>query len=156
MQAEREGERGDSRVRARDNDKGRFIMKEFKCSYLGYKDSWKHVAHTEDLLLDVVALHLREVHNMNELPPEMLAKIKNSFTTPSSRDAAAAADLILREYNCDMEPECTWRYIAQTEDLIAEGAAAHAREKHGMHEFSEEQAVKVKKATHPYKKKKAA
>jgi predicted small metal-binding protein len=66
---------------------------------------------------------------------------------------AAAADLVLQEYNCDHDPECTWRYIAQTEDLIVEGAPAHARDKHRIGEFTHAMAEKVKK-THPHGEKK--
>jgi predicted small metal-binding protein len=65
-------------------------------------------------------------------------------------DAAAAADLVLKEYNCDMDPECTWRYIAQTEELIADGVALHAREAHGVKEFTPEMIAKVKKSTHEW------
>jgi predicted small metal-binding protein len=131
-------------------------MKEFKCSSIGLKDNWKHIARTEDLLLDTVALHLREVHEMKSLSQEMLGKIRNAFTTPTAKDAAAAADLVLQEYNCDHDPACTWRYIAQTEDMIVEGAAAHARDKHGVGKFTHEMAQKVKKNVHPHKEKKNA
>ena len=131
-------------------------MKEFKCSSLGYDDKWSHIAHTDDLLLDTVAIHLHEVHGVSELSPEMLAKIRKAFTTPTPQDAAAVADLVLREYNCDRDPSCTWRYIAQTEDLVVEAAAVHAREKHGVGSFTDEMAKDVKKKTHPYDKKKEA
>jgi predicted small metal-binding protein len=131
-------------------------MKEFKCTYLGLTDRWKHIARTDDLLLDTVALHLHEVHGMNELSPEMLAKIRNAFTTPTALDAAATADLVLQEYNCDHDPGCTWSCIAQTEDLIVEGAEVHARDKHGIREFTPEMAEKVKKTIHPHREKKNA
>jgi predicted small metal-binding protein len=131
-------------------------MKQFKCSYLGLTDRWKHVERTDDLLLDTVALHLRDVHGMTSLSQEMLGKIRKSFTSPSTAEAAAAADLVLREYNCDRDPACTWRYLAQTEDLILEGTEAHLREKHGVKELTPEMAEKVKKAIHPHKEKKHA
>jgi len=131
-------------------------MKEFKCSSLGLNDRWKHIARTDDLLLDIVALHLREVHEMNELSPAMLTKIRNAFTPPTAQDAAEAADIVLREYNCDRDPACTWRYMAQTEDLIVEGAEAHAREKHGVKKFTREMTEKVKKAVHPHRENKNA
>lgn len=132
-------------------------MREFKCSSLGYDCSWKHIA-TEELLADMAALHLRDVHGVQALDSEMVGKIKNLFTYPTEADAAAAADLVMREYNCDMGPECTWRYIAMSEDLISEAAAAHARQEHGIKEVTDEMLDKVKGSTHEWSgdKKKAA
>ena len=126
-------------------------MREFRCESLGNKCSWKHIARTEELLADVVAVHLREVHGVKEVEPDMLGKIKNLFLYPSAVDAAEAADLVLKEYNCKMEPACTWRYIAMTEELIADGAAVHAREAHGIKEFTPEMIAKVKKSAHEWK-----
>jgi predicted small metal-binding protein len=108
-------------------------MKEFKCSSLGYNDGWKYAANTDDLLLDTVALHLH-----------------------SPADAAAVADLIMKEYNCDRDPACTWRYFAQNEDVIVAGARAHAREVHGVGEFTETMTKKVKKNIRPFKGKQKA
>jgi predicted small metal-binding protein len=125
-------------------------MREFRCENLGNKCAWKHIARTEELLADMVAIHLRDVHGVKEVGPDMLGKIKNLFVTPTAVDAAAAADLVLKEYNCDMEPECTWRYIAMTEELIADGAAVHAREVHGIKEFTPEMIAKVKKSVHEW------
>ena len=134
-------------------------MREFRCENLGNKCTWKHIARTEELLADMVAVHLRDVHGVKEVGPDMLGKIKNLFVTPTAADAAAAADLVLKEYNCNMEPACTWRYIAMTEELIADGAAVHAREAHGIKEFTPEMIAKVKKSAHewePEKKQKVA
>ncbi len=124
-------------------------MREFRCSSLGYQCSWKHVA-TEELLADMVALHLRDVHGVKAVDSDMVGKIKNLFSYPIESDAVAAADLVMKEYNCDMGPKCTWRYIAMTEDLITDGAAMHAREKHGIKEFSQEMMAKVKKSIRPW------
>ena len=118
-------------------------MREFKCSSLGYECSWKHIA-TEELLADMAALHLRDVHGVQSLDNAMVGKIKNLFTYPTKADAAAAADLVMKEYNCDMGPECTWRYVAMSEDLISQGAAAHAREKHGIRELTTDMVARVK------------
>ena len=134
-------------------------MREFRCENLGNKCTWKHIARTDELLADTVAIHLRDVHSVKEVGPDMLGKIKNLFVTPTAADAAAAADLVLKEYNCNMEPACTWRYIAMTEELIADGAAVHAREAHGIKEFTPEMIAKVKKSAHewePEKKQKVA
>lgn len=132
-------------------------MREFRCESLGYNCSWKHIA-TEELLADMVALHLRDAHGVQAVDSDMVGRIKNLFTYPTREDAAGAADAVIKEYNCDMGPECTWRYIAMTEDLITEGAAAHAREKHGIREFTREMAAKVKKAVRKWRgdRKKAA
>jgi predicted small metal-binding protein len=126
-------------------------MRAFACKNLGNDCTWKHVANTEELLTDIVAVHLRDVHGVREVSPDMVGKIKNLFTFPTAADAAGAADLVLKEYNCDMGPKCTWRYIAMTVDLIADGAAVHAREAHGIKEFSPEMIARVKKSAHEWK-----
>ncbi len=126
-------------------------MKEFACASLGNNCTWKHIAMTEELLADIAAIHLRDVHDVQEISSDMVGKIKNLFTSPTGADAARSADLILKEYNCDMDPECTWRYIAMTEELIADGAAVHAREAHGVKEFTPEMIAKVKKLAHEWK-----
>ena len=125
-------------------------MREFRCESLGNKCSWKHIAKTEELLADVVAIHLRDVHGVKEVGPDMLGKIKNLFLNPSAVDATKAADLALKEYNCDLGPACTWRYIAMTEELIADGAAVHAREAHGIKEFTPAMIANVKKSAHEW------
>ncbi len=124
-------------------------MREFRCSSLGYSCSWKHIA-TEELLTDMAALHLRDVHGVRAIDSAMVGKIKNLFFTPTKSDAAGAVDLIMKEYNCDIGPDCTWRYIAMTEDLIADGAAVHARERHGIKEFSPEMIARVKRSIHAW------
>jgi predicted small metal-binding protein len=125
-------------------------MREFRCTNLGNNCTWKHIAKTEELLADIVAIHLRDVHDVQEVSPDMLGKIKNLFTFPTPADAAGSANLVLKEYNCDMDPACTWRYIAMTEELIADGAAVHARETHGIKEFTPEMIAKVKKSSHEW------
>ncbi len=124
-------------------------MRAFQCSSLGYQCSWNHIA-TEDLLTDMVALHLRDVHGVREVDSDMVGKIRNLFTYPTAADAAGAADLVMKEYNCDLGPECTWRYIAMTEDLITDGVAVHAREVHGIREFSQALIAQVKKSIHEW------
>lgn len=125
-------------------------MKEFACASLGYDCTWRYIANTEELLADITALHLRDVHGMTALGQEMVGRIKNLFTIPSPSDAARAAGLTLKEYKCDLSPQCNWRYIAQTEDLIADGVAVHAREAHGIKEFTPEMIASVKKKTHEW------
>jgi predicted small metal-binding protein len=107
----------------------------------------------------MVALHLRDAHGVQALNSEMVGKIKNLFTYPTKADAAGAADLVMKEYNCDMGPECTWRYVAMTESLILEGAEAHAGEKHGIKDFTREMRAKIAASIRKWtgeKKKRAA
>ncbi len=123
-------------------------MREFTCKSLGNNCSWRHVARTEELLADITAVHLRDIHGVTEVNPDMLGKIKNLFSLPGPQDMAAGDDLVLKEYNCTMGPKCSWRYIAMTEDLIADGAAVHARESHGIKEFTPAMIAEVKKSVH--------
>ncbi|HSQ78065.1 MAG TPA: DUF1059 domain-containing protein [Nitrospirota bacterium] len=123
-------------------------MREFRCESLGNKCSWKHIAKTEELLADVVAVHLRDIHGVKEVSSDMLGKIKNLFLNPAAVDAAEAADFVLKEYNCKLGPACTWRYIAMTEELIADGVAVHARDTHGIKEFTPAMIAIVKQSAH--------
>jgi predicted small metal-binding protein len=127
-------------------------MKEFKCASLGNKCTWKHIARTEELLADVAAVHLRDVHGMKALTTDMVGKIKNSFSNPDPIDAAKAEGLEMKEFTCkDLGYSCSWKYIAQTEELIADGVAVHAREAHGIREFTPELKAKVEKSLHLWK-----
>ncbi len=121
-------------------------MKEIKCASLGYTCKWKHIANTEELLADFTAIHLRDVHGVKAISPDMLGKIKNSFMPLSAAEAAKYADVKPKVYNCDIGPKCSWRYVAMTEELIVDGAAVHAREAHDIKEFSPAMIAKVKKA----------
>jgi predicted small metal-binding protein len=119
-------------------------MRVFRCSSLGNKCSWKHIERTEDLLADVVALHLRDAHGMEALDADMVARIKRSFSNPTPVEATAAESLALKEFRCsDLGQKCSWHYVAQTEELIADAVAVHAREAHGITEFTPEMKVKV-------------
>jgi predicted small metal-binding protein len=127
-------------------------MREFKCASLGNACNWKHVAKTEDLLTDIAAIHLRDVHGAASISPEMLGKIRSAFSVPEPIEAKKAEDLVMREFHCkDLGNDCPWKYIAQTEELIVDGVAVHMREAHGIKEFSPEMKVKVEKALHEWK-----
>ncbi len=127
-------------------------MREFRCASLGNNCTWKHIAKTEELLADVVAVHLRDVHGMYALTPDILGKVKNLFSNPSPVDAEKAEGLVLKEFRCqDIGQKCSWKYIAQTEELIADGVAVHAREAHGIKEFSPEMMTRVKNSVHEWK-----
>lgn len=119
-------------------------MKEFLCKKIGNDCSWKHIARTDDLLLDMAALHLRDVHGVASLDASMLAKIRQTFSNPTPIAAKEAEGLVLKEFRCsDLGQKCPWHYVAQTEDLIVDGVAVHAREAHGITEFTPEMKVKV-------------
>ncbi len=127
-------------------------MREFKCARLGNQCNWKHLAKTEELLADMAAIHLRDVHGMTALSAEMVGKIKNAFSEPAPLEAKKAEDLVMREFHCkDLGNACTWKYIAQTEELIVDGVAVHARSAHGIKEFTTEMRVKVQKALRVWK-----
>ena len=127
-------------------------MREFKCASLGNACSWKHIAKTEELLTDVAAIHLRDAHGMTALTSDLVGKIKNAFSNPAPIEAKNAEALILKEFNCkDLGHKCNWKYIAQTEELIVDGVAMHAREAHGIKEFTPEMKVKVEAALHEWR-----
>lgn len=114
---------------------------EVKCSDLGHADcGWKAVSNTEDKLSDYVALHMRDHHGVHEFTQEMIAEVKRLGKVISPPETGKDPDM--KEYRC---PECGWRYIAQTEDLIADAAAVHARDKHSVTTFTQEMISEVKK-----------
>jgi predicted small metal-binding protein len=128
-------------------------MREFKCADLGNKCTWKHIAKTEELLADIAAVHLRDVHGVKAVSSELLGKIKNAFSKPSPVEEAAAEGLVMKEFKCkDLGMACDWSYIAQTEELMADGVAVHARTAHGIKEFTPELITKVKNLSHEWKR----
>jgi len=127
-------------------------MREFKCATLGYKCTWKHIAKTEELLADIVAVHMRDVHGVTALSAEIVGKIKNAFSNSPRVELKKSEDLVMKEFLCkDLGHNCTWKYIAQTEELIADGVAVHVREAHGIKDFTQELKVKVGKSLHEWK-----
>jgi predicted small metal-binding protein len=124
-------------------------MREFKCSSLGYKCKWKHIA-TEELLADMAAIHLRQAHGVREVDPGLLGKIKNSFSPPSNSEIKEKKDVVMKEYVCGLGAGCSWRYMAMTEELIVDGAAIHAREAHGIKDFTPEKIAEVKRSIHEW------
>ncbi len=127
-------------------------MREFKCASLGYKCNWKHIAKTEELLTDIVAIHMRDVHGVPALSAETVGKIKNAFSNSPRVEVKKSEDLVMKEFLCkDLGHKCTWKYIAQTEELITDGVAVHVREAHGIREFTQELKVKVGKSLHEWK-----
>jgi len=127
-------------------------MLQFRCSRLGNRCSWKHIAKTEELLADMVAVHLRDVHGMTAVSADMVGKIKRTFSNPSPIEEKEAEGLVLKEFKCsDLGNKCNWRYIAQTEELIADGVAVHARDAHGIKEFTPELKTRVENLLHEWR-----
>jgi len=127
-------------------------MRELKCADLGYRCNWKHIARTEELLADITAIHLRDVHGVAAVDADMVGRIKNAFSSPEPGEVAEAGNLVLKEFECkDLGNNCGWKYIAQTEELIVDGVAVHTREAHGIKEFTTELKVKVQNALHEWR-----
>jgi predicted small metal-binding protein len=128
-------------------------MREVACKSLGYKCGWKHISRTEELLTDVMAVHLRDVHGVQSLTQEMVGKIKQAFSNAEPIETSPGeVEPSLKVVSCrDIGWDCNFRYIAQTEELIADGMAVHAREAHGVKEFTSELATKVKNSAHEWK-----
>jgi len=103
-------------------------MKEFSCASVVRNCKGVLKAQTEERLVELVALHLRERHGMLSIPPEKIAQIKQSFTSPAKSDSAYVVDRIFEKYNCNSDPECTWRYIAQAETILTGRERVHERE----------------------------
>jgi len=102
-------------------------MKQFNCNDLGHNCSTVLTARTEELLVDEVALHLRDAHNVSTIAPEIVAKIKKHIINRSASDAANVVDRIFEKYNCNSEPECTWRYIEEAEMILKNRGPVKAR-----------------------------
>lgn len=113
---------------------------EIKCKDIGNEEcNWSAISGTEDRLVDYVAVHARDQHGVKEFTQEMIATVKNSLgnTTVPIVDEE---EPIMRIYTC---ANCSWKYIAQTEDLIVDAAAVHARDTHGVREFTKEMGREV-------------
>jgi len=127
-------------------------MRELKCADLGYQCNWKHIARTEELLADITAIHLRDVHGVTALNADMVGRIKNAFSSSPPGVEEQSRDLVLKEFECkDLGNKCSWRYIAQTDELIVDGVAVHAREAHGIKEFTPELKLKVQNVLHEWR-----
>ncbi len=128
-------------------------MREVTCRSLGHDCGWKQVARTEELLMDVVAIHLRDVHGVPALTQEMVGAIKQAFNNAEPIEVSTGdAEPGLKAASCkDLGFDCGFRYIAQTGELIADGIAMHAREAHGIMEFSQEMAARVKSMAQDWK-----
>ncbi len=103
-------------------------MKQFSCSKIGNSCNIVLTAPTEERLVEMVSLHLREVHGTTEIPQDLIGRIKQNMVNPSLPDAAYAVDRIFEKYNCNSDAGCTWRYIAEAEMILTGNTAVHSRE----------------------------
>lgn len=103
-------------------------MKEFRCSNMRNDCNVVLSAQTEERLVELASLHLREVHGMTALTQDNVAEIKNILTDSATSDAARVVDSIFEKYNCNSEPECSWRYIAEAEMILNGGSTVHTQE----------------------------
>jgi predicted small metal-binding protein len=103
-------------------------MKKFTCASLGNNCNAAFIAPTEDRLVELVSLHLREVHGMTAISQDYVAQIKKLFSSRATADAAKVVDRIFEKYNCNGEPECSWRYIAEAEMILTGSPTVHAQE----------------------------
>ncbi len=102
-------------------------MKEFSCADMGNNCKVVLKAQTEDRLVELASLHMRDAHGMSSVSQDMVARMKNLFVNRSTPDAAYVVDRIFEKYNCSSDPQCTWRYITEAE-MILTGNNVHARE----------------------------
>ena len=107
-------------------------MKRFSCTSFGMDCKTVVIAQTEEKLLDMVSIHAREVHGMTAIPPDMIGKIKQLLVNRSAPDAANVVDRIFEKYNCDKDPECTWRYITEAETILTGRPSVHTQELKAM------------------------
>jgi len=103
-------------------------MKQVFCSSLGNKCNVVLTAATEERLAEMVSLHLRDAHGVLAIPQELVARIKQKMVSRSKPDAAYVVDRIFEKYNCNGDPKCTWRYIAEAEMILTGNKSVHAKE----------------------------
>ncbi len=84
-------------------------------------------ARTEERLVELASLHLHEVHGTTSLSQEKVADIRKHFASRPTADVARVVDRIFEKYNCNGEPECSWRYTAEAEIILNGGKRAHTR-----------------------------
>jgi predicted small metal-binding protein len=54
-------------------------MPSFACKDVGMTDDWKATAKTEAELLKKIKEHAGKAHNMKDIPPEMMEKVKKAI-----------------------------------------------------------------------------
>ncbi len=103
-------------------------MKELSCKDLGNNCNVILTAQTEERLAELASIHLREVHGMASISQETVAQIRRLSKSRTAPDAAYVVDRIFEKYNCNSDPQCTWRYIAEAEMILTGSSAVHAQE----------------------------
>ena len=103
-------------------------MKEFSSKSMGSDCNVTLTAPTDERLVEAVSRHLREAHGMNAIPEDKLGQIRQKFVNRSTRDAAYVVDRIFEKYNCNKEPECTWRFITEAEMILTGKPSVHEQE----------------------------
>jgi predicted small metal-binding protein len=54
-------------------------MKEFRCGELVPGCEWRIEGESENQILEEVALHAREAHGMDEVPPEVVDTVRTAI-----------------------------------------------------------------------------
>lgn len=103
-------------------------MKEFSCASIGVNCNATFKAPTDEKLLEMISTHAREVHGFTAIPEDMLGKIRQQFVNRATSDAAYVVDRIFEKYNCNKEPECTWRFIMEAEEILTGKPSVHEKE----------------------------
>lgn len=55
------------------------MAKSFTCSDVGVNCNWSATAEDENDLLNQIKEHAKDVHNFNEIPPDLYAKVKSAI-----------------------------------------------------------------------------
>jgi predicted small metal-binding protein len=62
-----------------ENRNGRWKMPPFKCKDVGMKCKFEVKTENQDELMPIIALHAEKSHNMKQVPPETIEKIKKAI-----------------------------------------------------------------------------
>ena len=54
-------------------------MPSFRCKDIGMRCEFEATAKNEDELVKKIAEHAREAHNMETIPPDVMAKVKKAI-----------------------------------------------------------------------------
>ncbi len=54
-------------------------MKEWSCSNIVPECEWRYDAESEEEILESAAAHAREAHGMDEVPPEIVERIRETI-----------------------------------------------------------------------------
>jgi predicted small metal-binding protein len=63
-------------------------MKEWRCSTIVPECEWRYGADSDEEILEHAALHAREAHGMDEIPPEIADRIRTSIVEIDSPGAS--------------------------------------------------------------------